>query len=384
MDYFSVIISKYTKDELKEILSSDKSKLQKLKILKIPLNRNGAWCNNLLDLLSEYAGCESPKSNFEILELKKKNSKNYYDKHPKLCLHCGNPIPFEKRYNKACSRSCACSLGNKKKGPTSKETREKISKGVNLALKEGRFIPHNQYTKYSNYYNFYSNIRNENKIKNTQQYNKEKSPLKIINSNFITLKEALQLGILENHYNYDIEKFYDKLISKNTCKERECKICNKQFKPSITKIGNISKSLCCSEKCHKTLLSINGKATYQKVKAEGRFKGWQSRNITSYPEKFWQTVLDNNNIQFKREVHALSKYFLDFVIEKNNKIIDLEIDGKQHTYPDRIESDKERDKLLTENGYIVYRIPWHGCSNQEGKTKTYESIQKFLEFYNSL
>ena len=38
-----------------------------------------------------------------------------------------------------------------------------------------------------------------------------------------------------------------------------------------------------------------------------------------------------------------NNWFLDFYIELNNKKIDLEIDGKQHKYKDRIESDTKRD-----------------------------------------
>ena len=89
---------------------------------------------------------------------------------------------------------------------------------------------------------------------------------------------------------------------------------------------------------------------------------WQSRNIQSYPEKFWQSVLINNNIVFEGPNKAIKKkdgknnYFLDFYIEKNNKKIDLEIDGKQHEYVDRNESDKIRDEYLSSLNYIVYRV----------------------------
>lgn len=67
-------------------------------------------------------------------------------------------------------------------------------------------------------------------------------------------------------------------------------------------------------------------------------------------------VLDNNNISYTREDFSTKKYFLDFLIEKNGKKIDLEIDGKQHKYEDRKDHDKERDEYLTGLGYIVYRV----------------------------
>ncbi len=50
--------------------------------------------------------------NLLICEYKKK-LRNKYEKGPKLCKHCGNPIPWESRKNKYCSRSCAASENNK-------------------------------------------------------------------------------------------------------------------------------------------------------------------------------------------------------------------------------------------------------------------------------
>lgn len=116
----------------------------------------------------------------------------------------------------------------------------------------------------------------------------------------------------------------------------------------------------------------------------GTFSGWQSRNITSYPEQFWISVLDNNNISYVREDFTTKKYFLDFLIEKNGKKLDLEIDGKQHKYEDRKEHDLERDEYLKSLGYIVYRIEWNSINNQKGKDLMKEKINNFLEFYNNL
>jgi len=36
-----------------------------------------------------------------------------YIKNPKLCRHCGKPIPWEKRVNNYCNNSCAASENNK-------------------------------------------------------------------------------------------------------------------------------------------------------------------------------------------------------------------------------------------------------------------------------
>lgn len=128
----------------------------------------------------------------------------------------------------------------------------------------------------------------------------------------------------------------------------------------------------------------------EKVK-NGEHKGWQSRNILSYPEKFFIEVLKNNNLfglcdtnyVIKKKDLGLNEegnYFLDFYFK--DKKIDLEIDGKQHKY--RIEHDIKRYEYLKNNGIIVYRIKWKSINNEKGKRYIKKEIDKFLEFYNGV
>jgi very-short-patch-repair endonuclease len=129
------------------------------------------------------------------------------------------------------------------------------------------------------------------------------------------------------------------------------------------------------------------KLVQQKLIESGKHKGWQSRKITSYAERYWIEVLNAENISYEREVpvkHEKSNYFLDFVIERNGKLIDLEIDGKQHCYEDRAEADIVRDDFLQSVGYLVYRIPWNTVNTVEGRQLMQDKINAFLEFYNSL
>ena len=131
-----------------------------------------------------------------------------------------------------------------------------------------------------------------------------------------------------------------------------------------------------------------GKKVQQRLIDEGRHKGWQSRNIISYPEKFWMEVLKNNNIDFSfnhvvnKKTHLglddNSNYFLDFLINGN---IDLEIDGKQHKYEERSKSDRIRDEILTKNDYIVYRVQWNEINSEDGKKLMKQKIDNFLDFY---
>ena len=104
--------------------------------------------------------------------------------------------------------------------------------------------------------------------------------------------------------------------------------------------------------------------------------------MISYPERFWMEVLDNNNIRYIKEDFSTKKYFLDFLIFKNDKKIDLEIDGKQHNY--RVEHDKKRDEYLTNLGYIVYRVKWNNINTIEGKSLMKDKISSFLFFYENI
>ena len=170
-----------------------------------------------------------------------------------------------------------------------------------------------------------------------------------------------------------------KLKYELTTKYRNCVICGKIFEQPRLKSGRLSRTKVCSNECHLQLKILNGKQTYKKLKSEGRFKGWQSRNITSYPEQFWKQVLENNDISYKFN-YKFDKYFLDFYIEIDDRKIDLEIDGKQHKYQERLESDKTRDEFVKSQNIEVYRIDWNEINSDEGKNIMKNKIDKFLDY----
>jgi very-short-patch-repair endonuclease len=160
---------------------------------------------------------------------------------------------------------------------------------------------------------------------------------------------------------------------KKASKMKVCPICGKQFS---------GRRKTCSDECLRVIQQENGRKLTRQTIVNGTHKGWQSRNITSYAEKFWMSVLDNNNINYQREFHV-GNYFLDFFIETNGKKIDLEIDGKQHEF--RIEHDKIRDSFIEAQGFVVYRIKWNkmdGSKNLSDLTK--QKIDDFLKFYKEL
>jgi len=152
-----------------------------------------------------------------------------------------------------------------------------------------------------------------------------------------------------------------------------CKWCGKEFE-------TIKNTKYCSNECKQKSISQQISLLRQKEIQNGTFKGWQTRNIISYAEKFWIKVLDNNFIKYRKEYYFDNKYFLDFYIEINNRKIDLEIDGKQHKYSERIEHDKIRDEYIKSKGIEVYRIEWNEIKSNKGKLLMKDKINKFIKY----
>lgn len=159
---------------------------------------------------------------------------------------------------------------------------------------------------------------------------------------------------------------------------KECVICNSVF------LG-FKNTKTCSKECTSKLLK---KKADEKV-LNGEHKGWATRNISSYPEEFFKGVLISLNLPYEFNfpvsksslgIKSASSYFLDFYIQIGQRKIDLEIDGKQHEYPDRKESDQERDSLLIQNGYEVYRIKWKNPVTEENKKYIESEIEKMKTF----
>lgn len=164
---------------------------------------------------------------------------------------------------------------------------------------------------------------------------------------------------------------------------RKCVVCGKEYSVYRGPKTRLSRSKTCSAECNHKLISRNSEETIKKLKSEGKFQGWKSRNITSYAEKFWIAVLSNNGIEYTRE-KKIGKYFIDFYIKNGDTVIDLEIDGKQHKYKDRHTSDIERDKYLSSLGIIVYRVEWNSINTETGSSNMKLKIDEFLNFYNTM
>lgn len=230
----------------------------------------------------------------------------------RFCLNCGNEINGDRKF---CSRSCAASYNNKKRGKQTDKTKSKISKSL---------------------VEFHS--------------------------------QHLQGDARRN----DSLKRYEYL--------HLCENCGREFY-TVKKTQRFC-SVKCAQENDSTKAILRNKMK-EKV-SNGTHCGWKTRNVTSYAEKFWENVLNENNVPFVMEDFSTKKYFLDFLIEHKGKRIDLEIDGKQHDYADRKEHDKIRDKFLEENGYVVYRVKWNEINSENGKKAMKQKINDFFSFLTNI
>jgi len=171
---------------------------------------------------------------------------------------------------------------------------------------------------------------------------------------------------------------------------KSCKICNSLFLPKRKKIQTCSKICACELRRSSEYREKLSQTQKQRVK-DGLHKGWTTRNIASYPEKYFQNKLSALGLKYKFNypiskkdlgIEDNSNYFLDFYFK--DKMLDLEIDGKQHCYPDRVESDKIRDSLLIKNGITIFRIKWVNPISEEKYQLLQEQFDNFLKIYYSL
>lgn len=353
-------------DYIRDVFNNCISKKVFINALEIDIkHKSGTYIDNIILAYLNRIGdfCKGDITAKAFRDRYKKRLINEYNQNPNICIICGSVVPYDRKDTYTCCKKCCRIKANKERGPRSKETKERISNGIKNALKNGTLKPKNQYT-----YSDSKHIKKKKYIKIT------KAP--IIKSNFKLISECISLGILENYNNVN---YTDRYINIDRCKEHICPICGKVYHTYLANNGDLTNYSACSKECLNIKMKNAVSNKVQERIKNGIHKGWQSRNITSYPEQFWKQVLDNNNIPYKFNYH-FDKYFLDFYIEIDNRKIDLEIDGKQHKYVERLESDRIRDEFVKSQNIEVYRIDWNEINSDEGKNTMKNKIDKFLSF----
>jgi very-short-patch-repair endonuclease len=202
----------------------------------------------------------------------------------------------------------------------------------------------------------------------------------------------------ENNY----KKNYKKNFIKKENNNYECKYCHLTFdtgfklgghitnckkdpnyeeKLSIKKekLSNINKGKKLSEET-KTKISKSRKEYLLNNPDKVPYLLNHSRN-ESYPEKYFWEIFEKENIVMEKS-YRIGLYELDFSIP--NKKINIEIDGDQHYYDQKIlESDIRRNKYLEELGWDIIRIRWSDYQKMENKLKE-EYIMELFSYINGL
>ena len=159
-----------------------------------------------------------------------------------------------------------------------------------------------------------------------------------------------------------------------------CKHCGKKF--YSRNVGQIY----CSKQCMHQDAEYANKIRNLKLDAikNGTIIRWTPRNVESRFEAIWQSLLDEHRIIYKKEDNSHKPYRMDFCVIKDQNKIDVEIDGKQHTYKDRVKHDVERDESFVSAGYLVYRVAVPQKRNIDIEGYLMHEFDKFLEFYQSI
>lgn len=161
-----------------------------------------------------------------------------------------------------------------------------------------------------------------------------------------------------------------------TLVEIECSTCRKIFKMPKTK----SSYRYCSVECRKTGHSLNQSKIMKDLYSRGAIKRWNINGKPSFAEKFFMGVFDSREIKYDFN-YKVGRYFIDFAFI--DKMIGLEIDGKQHSREENIKHDYKRDAWLADLGWQMHRIKWRSLKSQSGKDYIKNEIDNFLAYLSS-
>ena len=131
----------------------------------------------------------------------------------------------------------------------------------------------------------------------------------------------------------------------------------------------------CSLECAHKLRAKRGALT---MRQNGTHAGWHNRRFEpSYPEKYFISLFESENITGWEREKKVGRWFIDFAFM--DKMLAVEIDGRQHQDPDRKIKDQEKDAYLESCGFRVIRIPWYNPRTKKGRFLLHPHIHDLLE-----
>lgn len=151
--------------------------------------------------------------------------------------------------------------------------------------------------------------------------------------------------------------------------------------PDFVSISKFSKTTKCCARCGE-LFSPN----YRYAKYCSKIcMGWpksKDLNGLSFPEHFTILILSDIigslDLDYIRE-YKVGKFYIDFAFQKQR--FALEIDGRQHEFPNIRDRDKKRDEFLKENGWNVIRVK---CYLARDAKLTKGNLKKRDEFIHNI
>jgi very-short-patch-repair endonuclease len=147
-----------------------------------------------------------------------------------------------------------------------------------------------------------------------------------------------------------------------------CVTCQKSFK------GKFGQKNCGRECSGKT----NGVKAAATMKVRGTHAGWHNRKgERSYPERYFEDVFEKEGITGWQPDKKVGRWFIDFAF--SDRMIAVEIDGRQHKIEDRAASDKLKDEYLRSQGWEVIRVDWFNPRTQSGKDKLHPQVKALLD-----
>ncbi len=128
------------------------------------------------------------------LTLNKLKRVDAYNQTPSLCVHCNEPLPYEKRGSKFCNSSCSCSHNNLKRDP-SVHVKQSVSIRITLAKQNKTIGPQYPFTKVT-----FGKCKSCNKIYRKRIGKLYCSELCKINSGIKTYRRACKFTISKSEY----------------------------------------------------------------------------------------------------------------------------------------------------------------------------------------
>ncbi len=282
---------------------------------------------------------------------------------PLKCENCGKEIDGSYGSGRFCNITCRCSFNAKKASSEGRLERLAYARSQRKTL--SGFVKGDFECKYCGKH-YKDNANCSKHEKHCKQ-----------NPNRVEISDAWKQAMKKMHENA------------GGCFQKEqefvCRYCGKKW--VTIKSGYKTHELRCYSNPNRKAGSFLGKKhtdeqkrkiseSTKKAHDEGRGHTWKNRYLNpSYAEQWLYGFLDSRNIQYKKEV-PFKGFFLDVLVGKDKVI---EIDGEQHYlpegFPEQIDRDQRKDKLLKENGYKELRLRWSLVqSDKENQVRILESF----------